>query len=72
MNVNDNIVVEFTIPLDSETRKEMAEYFKRLKLIHQRFVGKLVANINQGGITSVAQSVKMPREELKKVLAVAG
>ena len=67
--MSDNLVVELAVPLDSEAKKEISECLKRFKLTHPRFVGKLIVNINQGGITSAAQSVKMPREELRKILA---
>lgn len=67
--MSENIIVELGVPLDSETRKEIADDLKRRNLIHSKFVGKVTLNINQGGITSITQSVKASREELGKLLA---
>lgn len=69
--MNDTVVVELPVSLDSDTKKEISDDLKRRNLIHPKFVGKLVYNINQGGITSVMQAVKTSRLELGKMLAVA-
>lgn len=54
--MGDSIVAEFVIVLDGEAKKEISDVFKKHKLIYQKFVGKLVFNINQGGITNIDRS----------------
>lgn len=48
---NSTLNVLLAVSLDSESKKELSEILKRLKLTHSGFVGKLTLNINQGGIT---------------------
>lgn len=69
--ISDNVVVELPISLDSDTKKEISDDLKRRNLINSKFVGKLIYNINQGGITSVMQAVKTSRLELGKMFAGA-
>ena len=58
--MGDSVVVELAVLLDNEEKKEITDIFKKYKLIHQKFTGKLNFNINQGGITNVdrADNVK--------------
>ena len=66
------MVIESAITLDSEIRREISECLKKFKLIHPKFVGKIICNTNQGGITSIVQSVKMTKEELGSWLMADG
>ena len=52
--------------------QKRAECLKKFKLIHPKFVGKIICNTNQGGITSIVQSVKMTKEELGSWLMADG
>lgn len=54
--MSDNIVVELAVSLGNEAKKEISDIFKKYKLVHHRFTGKLVFNINQGGITNVGRA----------------
>jgi hypothetical protein len=67
--MNDIVVVELPVSLDSNTKKGISDDLKSRNLIHPKFVGKLIYNINQGGLTSVMQSVKVSRLELVKMFA---
>lgn len=51
--MNDNVVVEIAIALSNETKKEISDELKKHKLIHQKFTGRVILNINQGGVTVV-------------------
>lgn len=52
--MNDTIVVEnLAVSLDGETKKELSGELKKHRLIHSKFTGKIVINLNQGGITVV-------------------
>lgn len=47
------------VSLDGESKKELSEMLKKMKLTHSGFVGKLTLNINQGGITDFERTDKV-------------
>lgn len=69
--MDDTVVVKLPVSLDSNTKREISDDLKRRNLTHSKFVGKLIYNINQGGLTSVTQAVKVSRMELVKMFAKA-
>lgn len=46
----------FSVPISNETKKFLIDKLRDLKIIYADFLGKLLFNVNQGGLTSLERT----------------